>query len=149
MIRDFINNIDDSLKNKFYWGFIVIMSIVAIFSFYKSYSYDSDKKTMLIPLEKKIGYYRVLSYSGPEPFIINMVDLSTNEMIKDVFISRNCPKYEKNSIGKIIKMNRLMNLKTSTGEKVYTYSEGYDALCTNKKLEEINQEEIQKKTIIN
>lgn len=144
MIKDFIKNIDDNLKTKIYWGFIIIMSIIAVVSFYKSHSYDRDKENMLIPLEKKSGYYKILSYSGPEPFIVDMVDLSTNDTIKNVFISKNCPKYKKNTIGMIVKMNKLMNLKVSTGQKVYTYSEGYDALCTNKKVEEINQEDIQK-----
>jgi hypothetical protein len=98
--------------------------------------YDSEKNNMLIPIEKSAGNFKILKFSGPKPFVVDLVDLATDTTLHDVFITANCPQYQKNQIGMVLKMVKVVNVKASTGEKVYSFEEGYDTLCTNKKPKE-------------
>lgn len=123
---------DDDLKKYLYWGLIALLSLFALYTFVQSYRYENDRKNMVLQLQKKTVNFKFLAFRGPEPFTVDMIDLSTNQELKNVVIYQNCPQYQKNQPGLVLPMVKILNVRAVTGEQFYTYEEGYDALCTNK-----------------
>lgn len=134
MISDILKNMDEDLRKKIFYGFLITMSIVAIYTFTRSYFYQQQLLETTLVVERKLGQYKMISYKGPSPFTVDMIDTSNNQELKNIFISVDCPKYTKNATGIIVPMYKVLNMKATTGEKFYTYEGAYDLLCTNKKV---------------
>lgn len=134
MISDILKDMDEDLRKKLFYGFLILMSLVAIYTFTRSYFYQKQLEETTLVVERKLGQYKMLSYKGPSPFTVDMIDTATNQELKDVFISMDCPKYTKNAVGITVPMYKVLNMRANTGEKFYTYEGAYDILCTNKKI---------------
>lgn len=137
MLRHWLRNFKENADSEKYlvWFLIGIMGLIAIYTFSSSYFYQQQLKETTLVMEKQVGEFKILHYQGPSPFKVDMIDMATEENLKDIMISVDCPKYQKNAIGLIVPMYKVLNLKTSTGEKFFTYEGAYDQLCTNKQID--------------
>lgn len=134
MISNILKNMDEDLRKKLFYGFLIIMSLFSIYAFTSSYFYKKQLEETTLVVERKLGQYKITHFYGPSPLTVDMIDTANNQELKNVFISADCPKYEKNPVGIVVPMYKILNMRATTGEKFYTYDGAYDILCTNKKV---------------
>lgn len=126
-------NMDEDLKKRFYWGFVILMGIIAIYTFTSSYFYDKNQENASIAIARDPGVYKLLAFSDhARNFTVDIQNIKTQEVYKDQFITVNCPLYAKNQPGTIFKMNRITNVRLADKQQYYTFDGGYDFLCTDK-----------------
>jgi hypothetical protein len=132
-------NMDEDLKKKLYWGFVILMGLIAIYTFTRSYFYDKEQANASIAIARQAGTYKLLGFSDhAKNFTVDIQDMKTQEIYKDQFITVDCPLYAKNNPGSVFKMYRITNIRLSDKQQYYTFDGGYDFLCTDKAISQNN-----------
>lgn len=123
---------DEELKTRLYWGFCILMSVIAIFSFYSSNKLDKEKENMTYKTSELEDVYVVDIKSGPSPYIVDLLNVRTKEKSVDVQLFQTCPKYNMVVSGIQVQLKKETSYKISNGEKIEKFTGGYNELCKNK-----------------
>lgn len=128
------------LENKKYTYIIcMILGIIFIYSLIMIIIQKSNEKEQVLKGEKTLGHYQILKTYGPTPFRVDLLEVETNKILKEVFISQTCPDFNNINTFKTYQLFRYTHLQVKTGIKSYSYDGLYEAVCAKIK-KEINED---------
>lgn len=122
-------------KHKYTYMICLFLTIIIIYTLTMVFIYKSEKNEQVLKGQKTLGHYKILKRSGPAPLHVDLLEIETNQTIKNLFVSAKCPDYRNINIGKTYALFRYNNLQVKTGISTYSYEGLYDVLCAKVKKE--------------
>ena len=122
----------------------LIIALTAAASALKYLSIDNKKiEDMTFLVERKPIQAKLIDITlEKEGFFVNIQDTKTNEKFDGIFVSKLCPLYDKNNLGKLMDINLLITYKVKYDIKITSFEGIYDYVCTDKKNVTITPEPI-------
>lgn len=110
------------------------LSLIA-FGFFIYIFFDNKTKTnMTLVVERVPAQVRLLELKiDTDGFFVNIQDINTNEKFEQVFVSKLCPLSDKNQLGKVINIRKIVLYKIKDDVKTTNFEGLYEYLCTDKK----------------
>lgn len=125
---------NDFFKNGSIKILIGVLTLVAICFFFYIFFDNKQKADMTLVVERRAVQVRLLEIKNQQNgFFANIQDTSTHEKFEDVFISKICPLADKNRLGKVMDINKLVLFKVQEDLKTTSFDGLYEHLCTDKK----------------
>jgi hypothetical protein len=112
---------------------IAILAVIAICFFLYIFFDNKSKADMTLVVEKRPIQARLLEVIENDGFFVNIQDTKTSEKFEGIFVSKLCPLSEKNRLGKVMDINKLVLYKVKDDIKTTSFEGIYEYLCTDKK----------------
>jgi hypothetical protein len=129
----------DFKKRKYVYIIYIILGLFFLYSLIMIILQRNEENNQILKGEKTLGHYKILKTYGPNPFKVDLLEIETNKIIKDVFISEACPDFNNINTSKTYQLFRYTNMQVKTGIQTYSYEGLYEAVCTKIK-REINED---------
>lgn len=125
---------NDFLKNGGTKIIILVLALISLLFFIYIFFDNKKVENMTLVVEKKSTKVRLLDLRNEkEGFFVDLQDIQTNENFNAIFLSKLCPLSEKNQLGKVMEINKIVLYQVRNDLKTYTFEGLYDYLCTDKK----------------
>lgn len=132
---------DDDFKKILSKVIIAILVIIALGAYFYIYKDDNEKSNQTLIIDRRIIQVRLLELKSPPPnTTVKLVDTKTDEIFDDVFVSKACPLYTQNELGKIMEVQKLTVLHVQENLQVTNFEGIYEYLCSDKKDKEAKED---------
>lgn len=136
---------NDFFKNGGTKYLIGALSLIAICFFIYIFFDNKAKTNMTLVVERVPAQVRLLELKiDTDGFFANIQDVNTSEKFEQVFVSKLCPLSDKNQLGKVINISKIVLYKVKDDVKITTFEGLYEHLCTDKKDVTPNTEAVKK-----
>lgn len=129
MLYNLLDKLELSLKSLLIFIFVFILFLVFILNYFY---YDSKLSEQENIIEKKIPIKaRIVEITDKFPYIVKIENLSTNQIIENVFVSEQCYKEQPMSNLQNMIIYEVTYFNIQNGENIIKYDRIYEYLCND------------------
>jgi len=125
---------DDFFRNTTSKIIIAILILLAVGIFSYNYIYEKKKSNQILVVERKAMKARLVELKMDKAqYLVKIQDTVTGEVYDDIFVSKICPVFEQNQLGKIMDIQKTVFYRVKDDLKEDGFEGLYDYICTTKK----------------